>query len=230
MRAAHRRALVDLAARLGLLHGQGAARGVRRPVPRATCRPPGDAVSRARRSCSRRAERRHPVRTLDRGSQRSASRSLRPARRVRARPPRRLRERYALLWLAPGVVLIVLSVWHGLLTRSRADVGIHYPPSALFAVGLAVRDPRAAALLDRALAPVRPEHDARPAPRAARAARRGIGGSIGPSDRRAGPRRGGPAPPGCRNPIRVRRLPPKSCQAAAENLGRSRLEAMRSSW
>ena len=33
---------------------------------------------------------------------------------------RRLRERYALLWLATGIVLLVLSAWRGGLTRSPA--------------------------------------------------------------------------------------------------------------
>ena len=36
---------------------------------------------------------------------------------------RRLRERYALLWLATGVVLLVLSAWRGGLVRSPAGSG-----------------------------------------------------------------------------------------------------------
>jgi hypothetical protein len=50
---------------------------------------------------------------------------------------RRLMERYALLWLAAALILLVLGVWKGLLTTVSADLGIHYPPSALFAIGFA---------------------------------------------------------------------------------------------
>jgi hypothetical protein len=50
---------------------------------------------------------------------------------------RRLMERYALLWLAAALLLLVLAIWKGLLTTVSADVGIHYPPSTLFAVGFA---------------------------------------------------------------------------------------------
>jgi hypothetical protein len=48
---------------------------------------------------------------------------------------RRLQERYALLWLLTGVVIFVLSVWRGLLGFVADAIGVHYPPSALFAVG-----------------------------------------------------------------------------------------------
>jgi hypothetical protein len=48
---------------------------------------------------------------------------------------RRLMERYALLWLAAALLLLVLALWKGLLTTVSGDLGIHYPPSALFAVG-----------------------------------------------------------------------------------------------
>lgn len=47
---------------------------------------------------------------------------------------RRLMERYALLWLFATTVLLILAVWQGLLTTISYAVGIHYPPSALFAV------------------------------------------------------------------------------------------------
>jgi Uncharacterized conserved protein (DUF2304) len=47
-------------------------------------------------------------------------------------------ERYALLWLTATVVLLVLVVWRGLLTTLALKVGIHYPPSALFAVALGI--------------------------------------------------------------------------------------------
>lgn len=47
---------------------------------------------------------------------------------------KRLMERYALLWLFATAILLILAVWKGLLTRVSYSVGIHYPPSALFAV------------------------------------------------------------------------------------------------
>ena len=48
---------------------------------------------------------------------------------------RRLKERYALLWLATGVVLLVLSVWRGGLNTIASWVGVtSYPPAVLFAV------------------------------------------------------------------------------------------------
>jgi hypothetical protein len=45
---------------------------------------------------------------------------------------RRLQERYALLWLLTGLVIFVLAVWRGALSRLADLVGISYPPSALF--------------------------------------------------------------------------------------------------
>jgi hypothetical protein len=47
-----------------------------------------------------------------------------------------LSERYAILWLLASVTLFVLAVWKGLLTTLSFDVGIAYPPSALFAVAI----------------------------------------------------------------------------------------------
>ena len=50
---------------------------------------------------------------------------------------RRLRERYALLWLVTGVVLLVLSAWRGGLNTIAGWLGVRgYPPAVLFAVGL----------------------------------------------------------------------------------------------
>ena len=50
---------------------------------------------------------------------------------------RRLRERYALLWLATGVVLAVLCAWRDGLNTIAGWVGIRsYPPAVLFAVGI----------------------------------------------------------------------------------------------
>jgi hypothetical protein len=48
---------------------------------------------------------------------------------------RRLRERYALLWVATGLVLLVLSLWRGGLNTIAGWVGVEtYPPAVLFAV------------------------------------------------------------------------------------------------
>jgi hypothetical protein len=49
---------------------------------------------------------------------------------------KRLSERYAILWLLAALTLFVLAVWKGLLTSLSQDVGISYPPSALFAVAI----------------------------------------------------------------------------------------------
>ena len=50
---------------------------------------------------------------------------------------RRLLERYALLWLGVGVVLVILGAWRGLLSSLSDAIGVAAPPNALFAVGLA---------------------------------------------------------------------------------------------
>lgn len=48
---------------------------------------------------------------------------------------RRLQERYALLWLLTGAVMLVLSLWRGGLNTIAGWVGIEtYPPAVLFAV------------------------------------------------------------------------------------------------
>lgn len=47
---------------------------------------------------------------------------------------RRLIERYALLWLGSSLVLLLLSVWTGLLEIIAKAVGIVYPPNALFMI------------------------------------------------------------------------------------------------
>jgi hypothetical protein len=50
---------------------------------------------------------------------------------------RRLRERYALLWLATGLVLVALSAWRAGLNTIASWLGVRgYPPAVLFAVGL----------------------------------------------------------------------------------------------
>jgi hypothetical protein len=50
---------------------------------------------------------------------------------------RRLVERYALLWLFSSLVLLVLSIWTGLLEIIARAVGIVYPPNALFMIAFA---------------------------------------------------------------------------------------------
>ena len=47
---------------------------------------------------------------------------------------RRLRERYALLWLLTGLVLLALSAWRGGLNTIAGWLGVTgYPPAVLFA-------------------------------------------------------------------------------------------------
>jgi hypothetical protein len=49
----------------------------------------------------------------------------------------RLRERYALLWLLTGLVLLLFSVWRGGLNTVADWAGVTgYPPAVLFALGL----------------------------------------------------------------------------------------------
>jgi cell division protein FtsW (lipid II flippase) len=50
---------------------------------------------------------------------------------------RRLRERYALLWVLTGLVLLALSLWRGGLNTIAGWLGVEtYPPAVLFAVAL----------------------------------------------------------------------------------------------
>ncbi len=50
---------------------------------------------------------------------------------------RRLKERYALLWLVTGVVLLVLSLWRGGLNTIAGWLGVSgYPPAILFAAAI----------------------------------------------------------------------------------------------
>lgn len=48
---------------------------------------------------------------------------------------RRLQERYALLWLITGSVIFLLSAWRDALRLVAEQIGIAYPPSALFVIG-----------------------------------------------------------------------------------------------
>jgi hypothetical protein len=43
-------------------------------------------------------------------------------------------ERYAILWLFSGLVLLALAIWQGLLERVASLVGVAYPPNALFLI------------------------------------------------------------------------------------------------
>jgi hypothetical protein len=46
----------------------------------------------------------------------------------------RLQERYALLWIATGAVMLVFAIWRSALDQFAQLVGVAYPPSALFMV------------------------------------------------------------------------------------------------
>ncbi|MBI3755105.1 MAG: DUF2304 domain-containing protein [Deltaproteobacteria bacterium] len=45
-----------------------------------------------------------------------------------------LKEQYAILWLVSAVILLILSVWRGLLDKIAQALGVAYPPSLLFLV------------------------------------------------------------------------------------------------
>jgi hypothetical protein len=47
---------------------------------------------------------------------------------------RRLLERYALLWLGSGLVLLGLAIWRGALEKLANSLGVSYPPNALFLI------------------------------------------------------------------------------------------------
>src|SRR3954462_4178945 len=47
---------------------------------------------------------------------------------------RRLMERYALLWLGSGIVLLGLAIWRSALSTLAKGLGIIYPPNALFLI------------------------------------------------------------------------------------------------
>ncbi len=49
---------------------------------------------------------------------------------------RRLREEYSLLWLFVGILMVGLALWRQALDFFAGLVGIYYPPSALFLLGL----------------------------------------------------------------------------------------------
>ena len=47
---------------------------------------------------------------------------------------KRLMERYAIVWLFSGLVLLVFAIWGGLLDRMAEALGVAYPPNALFLI------------------------------------------------------------------------------------------------
>jgi hypothetical protein len=47
---------------------------------------------------------------------------------------RRLLERYALLWLLSSLVLLGLAIWRGALDKIAHELGVSYPPNAIFIV------------------------------------------------------------------------------------------------
>jgi hypothetical protein len=49
---------------------------------------------------------------------------------------RRLREEYALIWLAAGVTIFVLSVFSGLVNRLAGLLHVSYPPTLILVAGL----------------------------------------------------------------------------------------------
>lgn len=49
---------------------------------------------------------------------------------------RQLREEYSLLWLVVGILMFVMVLWKSALDLVARMVGIYYPPSALFLLGL----------------------------------------------------------------------------------------------
>jgi len=49
---------------------------------------------------------------------------------------RRLREKYALLWLSTSIFIILLTVSRRALEVAALSIGIYYPPSLLFLLGL----------------------------------------------------------------------------------------------
>jgi len=49
---------------------------------------------------------------------------------------RHLMERYALLWILSGLVLLGLAIWRKALASISHAIGVVYPPNALFFIGI----------------------------------------------------------------------------------------------
>src|SRR5439155_27245274 len=94
---------------------------------------PSSSASSAATSCSRRSDM-TPLKVSIAGAVASVLLILVVLELIRSR---RLRERYALLWLATGVVLLVLSIWRSGLNTIANWFGVTgYPPAVLFAVAV----------------------------------------------------------------------------------------------
>jgi hypothetical protein len=123
---------------------------------------------------------------------------------------KRLSERYAILWLLAATTLFVLAAWKGLLTSLSHDVGIDYPPSALFAVAIGLI---AMILLHFSLAVSRLSACCSSESRKRRGARRRSRRARTPAS----------------DPSRVHRSQPKSSLAATERRAQLRLDGRRGS-
>ena len=49
---------------------------------------------------------------------------------------KKLREKYSLVWFGAGIVMIIFSVWRGLLDQVAHWLGVGYAPALLFLVAL----------------------------------------------------------------------------------------------
>ena len=49
---------------------------------------------------------------------------------------RKLREEYSILWIVGGLVLIVFSIWRGLVDIIADMAGVAYAPAVLFLIGI----------------------------------------------------------------------------------------------
>ena len=49
---------------------------------------------------------------------------------------KRLKEQYSLLWLFVSAIMMVLTLWRGLVERLAERLGVYYAPSLLFIVGI----------------------------------------------------------------------------------------------
>jgi hypothetical protein len=114
-----RRTVVDHRAPVGVLHGEGTARDLRRPLPPRRRATGGKGMT--------------PLAVSIAGAIASFVLVVVVLELIRSR---RLRERYALLWLVTGVALTVLSAWREGLNTIAGWLGVRsYPPAVLFAVG-----------------------------------------------------------------------------------------------
>ena len=118
---ARARLLLDHVPALGVLRDQGDARAVRRDG-QAVRRPLGGSAAVT------------PVRISIAAAIGSVILILIVLELIRGR---RLKERYALLWLVTGLVLLVLSAWRGGLNTIAGWLGVSgYPPAILFAAAI----------------------------------------------------------------------------------------------